>query len=110
MGDVVGVVDNKEPALARFLPRGKRAGWAELPKAHCCSIAGRWGARVSMLHSASPNQHGAGIRCLYDSQNQLIEGRQERYWRSSRQASPYRGKHSQPWHLLAEAGIVVACK
>ncbi|NXD93135.1 MUC4 protein, partial [Chaetorhynchus papuensis] len=43
-----------------------------------------------MLHSASPNQHGAGVRCLYDSQNQLIEGRQERYWRSSRQASPYR--------------------
>ncbi|KAJ7421251.1 hypothetical protein BTVI_19078 [Pitangus sulphuratus] len=52
--------------------------------------AGRWAARVSMLHSASPNQHGAGVRCLYDSQNQLIEGRQERYWRSSRQASPYR--------------------
>ncbi|KFQ20263.1 hypothetical protein N331_04866, partial [Merops nubicus] len=43
-----------------------------------------------MLHSASPNQHGAGVRCLYDSQGQLIEGRQERYWRSSRQASPYR--------------------
>ncbi|KFP13271.1 hypothetical protein Z169_08104, partial [Egretta garzetta] len=43
-----------------------------------------------MLHSASPNQHGAGVRCLYDSQSQLIEGRQERYWRSSRQASPYR--------------------
>ncbi|KFZ54179.1 hypothetical protein N338_06844, partial [Podiceps cristatus] len=39
-----------------------------------------------MLHSASPNQHGAGVRCLYDS----IEGRQERYWRFSRQASPYR--------------------
>ncbi|NXU59897.1 MUC4 protein, partial [Turnix velox] len=43
-----------------------------------------------MLHSAAPNQHGAGVRCLYDSQNQLIEGRQERYWRSFRQASPYR--------------------
>ncbi|XP_023788778.1 mucin-4-like isoform X3 [Cyanistes caeruleus] len=54
------------------------------------SRGGRWGARVSMLHSASPNQHGAGVRCLYDSQDQLIEGRQERYWRSSRQASPYR--------------------
>ncbi|XP_014109736.1 PREDICTED: mucin-4-like [Pseudopodoces humilis] len=54
------------------------------------SRGGRWGAHVSMLHSASPNQHGAGIRCLYDSQDQLIEGRQERYWRSSRQASPYR--------------------
>ncbi|XP_038002494.1 mucin-4-like isoform X2 [Motacilla alba alba] len=54
------------------------------------SRGGRWGARVSMLHSASPNQHGAGVRCLYDSQNQLIEGRQERYWRNSRQASPYR--------------------
>ncbi|XP_061204826.1 mucin-4-like isoform X2 [Neopsephotus bourkii] len=54
------------------------------------SRGGWWAARVSMLHSASPNQHGAGIRCLYDSQNQLIEGRQERYWRSFRQASPYR--------------------
>ncbi|XP_010395508.3 mucin-4-like isoform X3 [Corvus cornix cornix] len=54
------------------------------------SRGGRWGARVSMLHSASPNQHGAGVRCLYDSQNQLIEGRQERYWRFFRQASPYR--------------------
>ncbi|XP_066182590.1 mucin-4-like [Sylvia atricapilla] len=54
------------------------------------SRGGKWGARVSMLHSASPNQHGAGVRCLYDSQNQLIEGRQERYWRSFRQASPYR--------------------
>ncbi|XP_039569745.1 mucin-4-like isoform X2 [Passer montanus] len=54
------------------------------------SYGGRWGARVSMLHSASPNQHGAGVRCLYDSQSQLIEGRQERYWRNSRQASPYR--------------------
>ncbi|XP_056354248.1 mucin-4-like isoform X2 [Oenanthe melanoleuca] len=54
------------------------------------SRGGKWGARVSMLHSASPNQHGAGVRCVYDSQNQLIEGRQERYWRSSRQASPYR--------------------
>ncbi|KAM4769528.1 uncharacterized protein ACIQIH_011523 isoform 1-T1 [Cyanocitta cristata] len=54
------------------------------------SRGGKWGARVSMLHSASPNQHGAGVRCLYNSQNQLIEGRQERYWRSFRQASPYR--------------------
>ncbi|XP_016156014.1 PREDICTED: mucin-4-like isoform X3 [Ficedula albicollis] len=54
------------------------------------SRGGRWGARVSMLHSASPNQHGAGVRCVYDSQNRLIEGRQERYWRASRQASPYR--------------------
>ncbi|XP_062485016.1 mucin-4-like isoform X4 [Pezoporus occidentalis] len=54
------------------------------------SRGGWWAARVSMLHSTSPNQHGAGIRCLYDSQNQLIEGRQERYWRPFRQASPYR--------------------
>lgn len=79
-------------------------------KAHCPPVAGWWAARVSMLHSASPNQHGAGVRCLYDSQSQLIEGRQERYWRSSRQASPYRGKHRQPWHPPAEAGITLACK
>ncbi|XP_065496598.1 mucin-4-like [Caloenas nicobarica] len=43
-----------------------------------------------MLHSASPNPYGAGVRCLYDSQSRLIEGRQERYWRFSRQASPFR--------------------
>ncbi|XP_064372838.1 mucin-4-like [Dromaius novaehollandiae] len=51
---------------------------------------GRLGARLTMLHSASPNQYGAGVRCLYDSRSQFVEGRQERYWRSSRQASPYR--------------------
>ncbi|XP_052542826.1 mucin-4-like isoform X2 [Tympanuchus pallidicinctus] len=52
---------------------------------------GGWGsARVSMLHSASPNSHGAGVRCLYDGRGQLVEGRQERYWRAYRQASPYR--------------------
>ncbi|XP_040423245.1 mucin-4-like [Cygnus olor] len=54
------------------------------------SRGGWWSARVSMLHSASPNRYGAGVRCLYDSRGQLVEGRQERYWRSSRQASPYR--------------------
>lgn len=48
-----------------------------------------------MLHSASPNRYGAGVRCLYDSRGQLVEGRQERYWRSSRQMSPFRGKHSR---------------
>lgn len=78
-------------------------------KAHCHPVAGWWAARVSMLHSATPNQHGASVRCLYDSQGQLIEGRQERYWKSSRLASPYRGKSSQPWHSPAEAGIAVAC-
>ncbi|OPJ85598.1 hypothetical protein AV530_001790 [Patagioenas fasciata monilis] len=55
------------------------------------SSRGGWGAaRVSMLHSASPNPYGAGVRCLYDSQSRLIEGRQERYWRFSRLASPFR--------------------
>ncbi|XP_066858158.1 mucin-4-like isoform X4 [Anser cygnoides] len=54
------------------------------------SRGGWWSARVSMLHSASPNRYGAGVRCLYDSRGQFVEGRQERYWRSSRQASPYR--------------------
>nr|XP_038039476.1 collagen alpha-1(I) chain isoform X3 [Anas platyrhynchos] len=55
------------------------------------SSRGGWSsARVSMLHSASPNRYGAGVRCLYDSRGQLVEGRQERYWRSSRQVSPFR--------------------
>lgn len=63
-----------------------------------------------MLHSASPNPYGAGVRCLYDSQSRLIEGRQERYWRFFMQASPFRGKHWQPWHPLAEAVMAVACK
>ncbi|XP_030431178.1 mucin-4 [Gopherus evgoodei] len=47
-------------------------------------------ARVTMLYPASPNQYGAGIRCLYNKQNKLIDGRQERTWKASRQASPDR--------------------
>ncbi|NXI71200.1 MUC4 protein, partial [Anseranas semipalmata] len=63
-----------------------------------------------MLHSASPNQHGAGIRCLYDSRGQLIEGRQERYWRSSRQVSPYRDQELklQDW-CCNQAGSARLC-
>ncbi|XP_039344658.1 mucin-4 [Mauremys reevesii] len=47
-------------------------------------------ARVTMLYPASPNQYGAGVRCLYNSQNELVDGRQERSWKDSRQASPDR--------------------
>lgn len=71
-------------------------GPLQRPKADGSPVSGWWSARVSMLHSASPNRYGAGVRCLYDSRGQLVEGRQERYWRSSRQASPFRGKHSRP--------------
>ncbi|NXA31098.1 MUC4 protein, partial [Eudromia elegans] len=51
-----------------------------------------------MLHSASPNQRGAGVRCLYDSQGRFTEGRQERYWRPFRQASPYRDQELKLHH------------
>ncbi|KAM9544219.1 uncharacterized protein ACIB01_011639 isoform 1-T2 [Guaruba guarouba] len=74
------------------------------------SRGGWWAARVSMLHSASPNQHGAGIRCMYDSQNQLIEGRQERYWRSFRQASPYRDQELKMYDWCCnQAGSAHLC-
>ncbi|XP_054063181.1 mucin-4-like isoform X2 [Rissa tridactyla] len=74
------------------------------------SRGGWWAARVSMLHSASPNKHGAGVRCLYDSQNQLIEGRQERYWRSSRQASPYRDQELKLYDWCCnQAGSASTC-
>ncbi|XP_019358994.1 PREDICTED: mucin-4 isoform X2 [Gavialis gangeticus] len=47
-------------------------------------------AQVTMLYAASPNQYGAGVRCLYSKQNKLLDGRQEKYWKYSRQASPFR--------------------
>ncbi|TFK04933.1 O-acetyl-ADP-ribose deacetylase 1 [Platysternon megacephalum] len=52
------------------------------------SRGGSADARVTMLYPASPNQYGAGVRCLYNSQNELVDGRQERSWKDSRQASP----------------------
>ncbi|XP_054690761.1 mucin-4-like isoform X4 [Grus americana] len=74
------------------------------------SRGGWWAARVSMLHSASPNKHGAGVRCLYNSQSQLIEGRQERYWRSSRQASPYRDQELKLYDWCCnQAGSAHVC-
>ncbi|KAM6389153.1 uncharacterized protein J5M81_007836 [Pluvialis apricaria] len=79
-------------------------------EAHCRPVAGWWASRVSMLHSASPNQHGAGVRCLYDNENQLIEGRQERYWRSSRQASPYRDQELKLYDWCCnQAGSASLC-
>ncbi|KAL8188259.1 UNVERIFIED_CONTAM: hypothetical protein K2H54_064253, partial [Gekko kuhli] len=36
---------------------------------------------ITMLSSSAPNQHGAGVRCLYGADKQLLEGRQERIWR-----------------------------
>lgn len=77
-------------------PRHPLLGPLQCPKADGSPVSGWSSARVSMLHSASPNRYGAGVRCLYDSRGQLVEGRQERYWRSSRQVSPFRGKHSRP--------------
>ncbi|NXT28679.1 MUC4 protein, partial [Syrrhaptes paradoxus] len=63
-----------------------------------------------MLHSASPNKRGAGVRCLYDSQGQLIEGRQERYWRSFRQASPYRDQELKLYDWCCnQAGSAQLC-
>ncbi|XP_043348405.1 mucin-4 isoform X2 [Dermochelys coriacea] len=79
------------------------AGWnKDLPSCPCSlrhgaldrhyrrSRGGLADARVTMLYPASPNQYGAGVRCLYNSQNELIDGRQERSWKDSRQASPDR--------------------
>ncbi|KAM9127770.1 mucin-4 [Pangshura tecta] len=79
------------------------AGWNKnLPSCPCSlrhgaldrhyrrSRGGLADARVTMLYPASPNQYGAGVRCLYNSQNELVDGRQERSWKDSRQASPDR--------------------
>ncbi|KAG6931934.1 mucin 4, cell surface associated [Chelydra serpentina] len=54
------------------------------------SRGGSADARVTMLYPASPNRYGAGVRCLYNSQDELVDGRQERSWKDSRQASPDR--------------------
>ncbi|KAM6441980.1 mucin-4 [Liasis olivaceus] len=43
---------------------------------------------LTMLYSSSPNNYGAGVRCLYNKNNQLEEGRQERIWKGSRKNSP----------------------
>ncbi|XP_033004093.1 mucin-4 [Lacerta agilis] len=45
-------------------------------------------SRLTMLYSSAPNKFGAGIRCLYNSKNQLVEGHQERVWKGSRKSSP----------------------
>ncbi|XP_044886961.1 mucin-4 isoform X2 [Mauremys mutica] len=79
------------------------AGWnKDLPSCPCSlrhgaldrhyrrSRGGLADARVTMLYPASPNQYGAGVRCLYNSHNELVDGRQERSWKDSRQASPDR--------------------
>ncbi|XP_031410918.1 mucin-4-like [Meleagris gallopavo] len=79
------------PACPCSLQQGQQDRRFRSGRGADCIPAPGWGsARVSMLHSASPNSHGAGVRCLYDGRGQLVEGRQERYWRASRQASPYR--------------------
>ncbi|CAI5776108.1 mucin-4 isoform X1 [Podarcis lilfordi] len=41
-------------------------------------------SRLTMLYSSAPNKYGAGVRCLYNSKNQLVEGHQERVWKGSR--------------------------
>ncbi|XP_037765499.1 mucin-4 isoform X1 [Chelonia mydas] len=79
------------------------AGWnKDLPSCPCSlrhgaldrhyrqSRGGLADARVTMLYPASPNQYGAGVRCLYNSRNELVDGRQERSWKDSRQVSPDR--------------------
>ncbi|XP_019350910.1 mucin-4 isoform X3 [Alligator mississippiensis] len=69
----------QRPPAAKYRPdqfRGYSTGWLD--------------AQVTMLYTASPNQYGAGVRCLYSKQNKLIDGRQEKYWKYSRQASPFR--------------------
>nr|XP_028587747.1 mucin-4 isoform X4 [Podarcis muralis] len=43
-------------------------------------------SRLTMLYSSAPNKYGAGVRCLYNSKNQLVEGHQERVWKGSRRS------------------------
>ncbi|XP_066477676.1 mucin-4 [Tiliqua scincoides] len=46
-------------------------------------------SRLTMLYSSTPNKYGAGVRCLYNNNNQLVEGHQERIWKDTRKSSPY---------------------
>ncbi|XP_063162767.1 mucin-4-like [Candoia aspera] len=43
---------------------------------------------LTLLYASSPNSYRAGVRCLYNKNNQLEEGRQERIWKRSRKNSP----------------------
>ncbi|XP_061493734.1 mucin-4 [Rhineura floridana] len=45
-------------------------------------------SRLTLLYSSSPNKYGAGVRCLYNKDNQLVEGHQEKVWKGSRKSSP----------------------
>ncbi|XP_067417193.1 mucin-4 isoform X2 [Emydura macquarii macquarii] len=76
---------NKDlPPCPCSLPRGA------LDHRYSRSSAGMADARVTMLFTSSPNQSGAGARCLYNSRNEFVDGWQERSWKHSRQASPSR--------------------
>ncbi|XP_074860548.1 uncharacterized protein LOC142018547 isoform X3 [Carettochelys insculpta] len=45
-------------------------------------------AGVTVLYAASPKQHGTGVRCLYNSREELVKGWQDRAWKASGQRSP----------------------
>ncbi|XP_034263960.1 mucin-4 isoform X2 [Pantherophis guttatus] len=47
---------------------------------------------LTLLYSSSPNNYGAGVRCLYNQNGQLQEGRQERIWKTSRKNYPNNGE------------------
>ncbi|KAJ6655521.1 hypothetical protein lerEdw1_005099 [Lerista edwardsae] len=47
-------------------------------------------SELIMLYSSTPNKYGAGVRCVYNNHNQLVEGHQERIWKNSRINSPYK--------------------
>lgn len=57
------------------------------------TVTGLLDSRLTMLYSSTPNKYGAGVRCLYNNNNQLVEGRQERIWKDTRKSSPYNGRH-----------------
>ncbi|XP_053243294.1 mucin-4 isoform X2 [Podarcis raffonei] len=90
-------VNYRRRCLDWFSHEGQPSAWnKDLPPCPCSlqqgllddrfsrSKKGLPDSRLTMLYSSAPNKYGAGVRCLYNSKNQLVEGHQERVWKSSR--------------------------
>ncbi|XP_026545797.1 mucin-4 [Notechis scutatus] len=65
----------------------------------------------TLLYSSRPNNYGAGVRCLYNRNGQLQEGRQERIWKNSRKNYPNNDEELKlhDW-CCNKAGIPQTCE
>nr|XP_006112415.1 mucin-4 [Pelodiscus sinensis] len=96
-------VNYRVQCLAWLSTQQDPAGWnKDLPSCPCSlppaasepryrrSRGGLADAQVTLLYPVSPNRYGAGVRCLYNSRNELVDGRQERSWKAWRHVASYR--------------------